>query len=115
MTTRIWYECDALQMDGVGSVPARSLKTAIDGDRVHVLTLSDVRLAQLLYGEYARKDGSHFASVAEAKAYLDGEFAKAPAGQATATWTIGSGAPTGAANQNDLYLDTASGDIYRNN
>lgn len=76
--TRVWFENDAIQMDGVGSLPARSLRAVIDGDRVHVLTLSDVRLSQLLYGEYARKDGSGFASSAAAKAYLDSEFAKAP-------------------------------------
>jgi len=97
--TRIWFELGAIQMDGVGSLPAQSLYTIADGDRVHVLTRSDVRLAQLLYTEYARKDGSGFASAATAKEYLDGEFAKAVVGQqgpAGPQGPVGPQGPTGA-------------------
>jgi len=92
MTTRIWFENDALQMDGVGTLPARSLKTVVDGNRVHVLTLSDVRLSQLLFGEYATKTGATFASAAAVKTYLDAEFAKAVAG--TPAWSDVTGKPT---------------------
>lgn len=77
--TRIWFENDAIQVDGLEAQPARSLYAVLDNDRVHVFTLSDGRLAQLRFDQYARKDGSGFASAAAVKSYLDVEFAKAPA------------------------------------
>jgi hypothetical protein len=89
---RFWYEADAIQIDGLISAPPRSLKAVLDGDRVHVFTLSDFRLSQSVYGEYARKDGTGFASAALAKAYLDGEFAKAPSAAAP-NWDAVTGKP----------------------
>lgn len=118
MTTRVWFENDAIQMDGVGAIPARGLYTVLDGDRVHIFTLPGDRVSQLLYGEYARKDGSGFANASAAKTYLDGEFAKAVTGQPGAngaTWTVGTSDPTAPANPNDLYLNLTSGDVFRNN
>jgi len=76
MTTRVWFENDAIQMDGLGPFPARSLFTIADGDRIHILTLSGVRQTQLEYTGYARRDGSGFASPADAKGYLDGELGR---------------------------------------
>ena len=96
MTTRVWFENDAIQMDGLAAQPARSLTTVLDGDRVHIFTLSGIRLAQLVYGEYARKDGSGFTSAADAKAYMDGEFAKAVVGQTGAQGPAGPKGDTGA-------------------
>lgn len=95
MTTRVWFENDAIQMDGVGVIPARGLYTVLDGDRVHIFTLAGDRTAQLLYGEYARKDGSGFASATAAKAYLDGEFAKAVVGQPGPQGATGPQGPAG--------------------
>lgn len=120
MTTRVWFENDAIQMDGLGPFPARSLFTIADGDRIHILTLSGVRQTQLEYTGYARRDGSGFASASEAKDYLDGEFVKYEAtakgadGADGATWAVGQGEPTAQAGPNDLYLDLATGDVYRN-
>jgi len=85
---RFWYENDAIQIDGALPAPPRSLKAILDGDRVHVLTLSDFRLSQSVYSEYAKKDGTGFASAALLKAYLDGEFAKAPASSNTLLGTV---------------------------
>lgn len=97
MKTRVWYENDAIQVDGLEAQPARSLYTQLDGDRVHILTLSGLRLAQLVYGEYAKKDGTGFASAAAAQAYLDGEFAKVVVGQPGPQGPAGAKGDTGAA------------------
>lgn len=76
MTTRVWFENDAIQMDGLGPFPARSLFTIADGDRIHILTLSGVRQTQLEYTGYARRDGSGFVNAGEAKAYIDSQLDK---------------------------------------
>jgi Collagen triple helix repeat (20 copies) len=120
MTTRVWFENDAIQVDGIGSIPARGLYTVLDGDRVHIFTLPGDRVSQLLYGEYARKDGSGFTSASAAKTYLDGEFAKAvtgqpgpqgPAGPQGAkgdTGAAGAQGPAGATGPQGLKGDTGS-------
>lgn len=90
MTTRIWFENDAIQVDGLEAQAARSLYTVLDGDRVHVFTLSGVRLSQLRFDQYAKKDGTGFASATAAKAYLDGELAKT----ATPAWDVITGKPS---------------------
>lgn len=118
--TRIWYETGAINVSGVTSMPAGTLSAALSGDRVVVTSLSGVLIAQLNFAEYARQDGSGFASAADAKAYMDGEFAMmsanepGPPGADGATWTVGSGAPSTTGNPRDLYLDTSTGDIYLN-
>lgn len=94
--TRIWFENDAIQVDGLEAQAARSLYTVLDSDRVHVFTLSGWRLLQLRYDQYARKDGSGFASATEAKAYLDAEFGKTVVGQAGPQGPAGAKGDTGA-------------------
>lgn len=111
MTTRVWFENDAIQMDGLAAQPARSLTTVLDSDRVHIFTISGIRLAQLVYGEYARKDGSGFTSPADAKAYLDGEFAKAVVGQTGPQGPAGPKGDTGATGAQGMQGPTgAKGD-----
>jgi len=112
MTTRVWFENDAIQMDGLAAQPARSLTTVLDGDRVHIFTLSGTRLAQLVYGEYARKDGSGFTSATDAKTYMDGEFAKAVVGQTGPQGPAGPKGDPGATGAQGIQGSTgAKGDV----
>lgn len=74
--TRVYYENDGIQIDGLTPYPARSLTTALDGDRVLIHTLAGYPVSAFTYDLYASKAGASFASAAAAKAYLDGEFAK---------------------------------------
>lgn len=80
MKTRIFYADGGLHIDRLPSQPAQALETLVNGDRVMVMTQSGFPLSNLHFNEYAREDGSTFASVAEAKIYLDSEFAKAVIG-----------------------------------
>jgi hypothetical protein len=74
--TRVYFENGGIQMDGLTPYPARSLMSALDGDRVLIHTLAGYPVSALTYDLYANKAGASFASAAAAKAYLDGEFAK---------------------------------------
>lgn len=99
---KVWFENDAIQMEleGIGAQPARSLVTQLEsvpeGTRIHILTLSGYRLAQLLYSEYQTKAGATFATAALAKAYLDAEFTKAVVGLQGPQGPAGAKGDTGA-------------------
>lgn len=101
MTTRIWYENNALNVSGIGPYPARSLSASVSGNRVVVQASSGMMITQLAFGEYADKAGATFASPAAVKAYLDAEFAKydatpGPKGDTGATGARGQAGPAGA-------------------
>lgn len=79
MSTRIYYKDSAIQIDGMGPVPAKALTATRNGDRVMVKAQSGYPALNLMFDQYAKEDGSGFASAAAVKTYLDVEFAKAPA------------------------------------
>lgn len=119
----VWYDpdCDEIWITDEGrSYARRSLVAYIapDGVRIGIHlkegTAADIVMAS--YGNLCRKDGSAFGSAAEAKAYLDGEFARQraldiPTALAVAAADIPAGMPV-AVSRRDGTLQIARADTY---
>lgn len=76
--TPVWHDGAAILVNGSEPYPSRSLYAESRGEQIWSIAHNGFVVAALVWSQYARQDGSGFASKAEALAYLQGEHSKNP-------------------------------------